>query len=102
MTTSANSKTYVDYTTPAVDADWLNDVNNHVYKSPPTPFDGMTQTDIEDVKNHDYTGDMTAQIQTALDFQVTGSVGSFQVDLRDGRYPVTNTGTNVLEVQSGT
>lgn len=102
MTTSANSKTYVDYTTPAVDADWLNDVNNHVYNSPPTPFDGMTQTDIEDVKNHDYTGDMTAQIQTALDFQVTGSVGSFQVDLRDGRYPVTNTGTNVLEVQAGT
>lgn len=101
MTTSSKSETFVDYTTPAVDADWLNGVNRHVYNSPPTPFDDLTQAQTDAIKEHTSTLDATSYIQDAIDWQDAGTEGSFQVDIRDGRYEITGTGTNILTLQNG-
>ena len=44
-----SNTTYVDYTTPTVNAAWLNEINDHVWHN--TPVMGVTVHDASVIKN---------------------------------------------------
>ena len=64
--------------------------------------DDMTTSQYEDVTGRDRAIDVTGQIQDGLDWLDTGVVGAFRVDVPDGAYLITGSGTEILTVQDGT
>lgn len=74
--------TYVDFTTPAVNAVWLNEVNDHVWHD--TPVTGTSVHDATVIKNTPAGGIISTTVQAALNELDTEKIAFTRLADSDG------------------
>lgn len=67
-----------------------------------TAFDFMGQTLIDDVQARTALVSSTTALQALLDSRTMAVAGSVELELPDGKYLISGSGTNILTVQAGT
>lgn len=67
-----------------------------------TAFDFMNQTLIDDVQARTALVSSTTALQALLDSRTMAVAGSIELELPDGKYLISGSGTNILTVQGGT
>jgi len=74
--------TYVDFTTPAVNALWLNEINDHVWHD--TPVAGTTVHDASVINNTPAGGIVATNVQAAITELDTDKIAFTRLDDTDG------------------